>query len=115
MEITADKNSVESIIKKAEEYGSIQGNLIKYKAIYKVSGAASELLSYAVIAALFIPFFALLNLGICIWLGDKINNMPGAFFIMSGFYLIVALVLAFTRKKWIRSALENSIINHSLK
>ncbi len=115
METTEHSHPVESFIEKAEKYAGLKTKLLAYKGIDKLAESLSSLLSGALVLIVFIPFFALLNLGICIYLSHAINSLAGAFFIMSGFYLLIVFILALLRKKLLMPSIANLIIKHILK
>jgi hypothetical protein len=116
METTLNNgHSVETLIRKTEEYVNLKGDLLKYKAISKTSEMVAEIASFACIIAVFVPSFALLNIGICLWLGHTIENVPGAFLIMSGFYLLTGIILLLTRRKKVKKAIADLIIKQALK
>jgi len=106
---------VESLIEKAEVYSGLKAKLIVYKGIEKASDSLSTLLSAIIVVMVFIPFFALLNIGICLWLSHIINSLADSFFIMAGFYLLIGAFLALLRKKIIKPSLANLIVKHILK
>lgn len=108
-------SEIQSFIEKAEVYTALKAKLLVYKATDKASEAGSELFSGLLVMVVFIPCFALLNVAICICLGRAINSLSGAFFIMSGFYFLVGIMLALFRKKWLKPAIANLIIRHILK
>jgi|ERR1700722_10433492 len=106
--------SIEVILEETEEYIRMREQLFKYKTLAKVSDTAADALSGILTLLIFIPFFALLNIGICIWLGNTLNNMSEAFFIISGFYLLVGVILSMVRRR-IKPSITNLIIKQALK
>ncbi len=108
-------HSIESVIEKTEEYAASKVLLMKYQAIDKISDILSDVLSGAVVVAIFIPFFALMNIGICIWLGRSIQNLPLAFIMVSGFYLILGIIILSIRKRKIKPKVADLIIRQALK
>ena len=97
-----------------KEYAEKRLDLLKMEATEKSSlgaGTATFLL-LASVAGLF--FIILFNIGLGLWIGSLLGNYGYGVLIMSGFYLLVLLVIFMARKS-ITNTVANKIvkaINH---
>ncbi len=72
---------------------------------------ASSVVSFSMLAAFIIFFFLLFaGLGASLWLGGVLNNLPLGFFAVSGFVLLIFLILFFTRKTLFYPFIKNLVI-----
>lgn len=108
----ADKEEKKTIEKIAETTDDIFETYRKLMAItlveYTTLGASTSVVG---IAYLIFVVFALLfvGLGSAWWLGESLSNMKAGFFIVSGAYTAILLILLLVRKKII-SSIRNLII-----
>ncbi|MGV8139860.1 MAG: hypothetical protein AB2L20_32135 [Mangrovibacterium sp.] len=105
---------IESLIEKGEQYGKTTLELIKLKTLDKTANVASDLVSWLIIVIFAILFFLILNIGIALWLGDLLGKSCYGFFVIAGFYGILALVFGVFRKQLIKRPVNNSIITQVL-
>jgi hypothetical protein len=101
---------LETLIERAEAFGKTSIKLFKLKTIDKTSEIVSNLASWFVLIILFALFFTILNIGIALWIGEMLGKSYYGFFILSGFYAILAIVIQIFSSRWIRKPLRNSII-----
>jgi asparagine N-glycosylation enzyme membrane subunit Stt3 len=106
---------IESLIEKGEQYGKTTLELIKLKTLDKSAGAASDLVSWLIVVIFATLFFLILNIGIALWIGDLLGKSYYGFFVIAGFYAILALVFSIFRKQLIKRPLNNSIITQVLE
>ena len=106
---------LETLYEHVEQYTSTSIELYRLKTIKKgaevVSGVASGL---ALTVILFICFLVF-NIGMAFFLGKMTGETYYGFFIVSGFYLLLALLVYIFRKQWIRIPITQSIISQTLK
>jgi hypothetical protein len=76
----------------------------------KATNIGSGILGAVVIGILgfFIVFFA--GFGLAWWLGNVINSRAGGFLLVSGFFLLVMVILLAIRKKIVFPFFRNSIL-----
>jgi phosphoglycerol transferase MdoB-like AlkP superfamily enzyme len=106
---------IESLIEKGEQYGKTTLELIKLKTLDKTASVASDLVSWLVIVIFATLFFLILNIGIALWIGDLLGKSYYGFFVIAGFYAILALVFSVFRKQLIKKPVNNSIITQVLE
>lgn len=105
----------EQLYNKAVLYTKTSLELAKLKAIDKTSDIISSLaviISISMIVAMFTLF---LNIGIALWIGEMLNNMSLGFLIISGFYVIVAIIVYVLRKSLIKEPIDNLIVSKLLE
>lgn len=106
---------IESLIERGEQYGKTTLELIKLKTLDKSADVASDLVSWLIIVIFATLFFLILNIGIALWIGDLLGKPYYGFFIVAGFYAILALVFAIFRKQLVKKPVNNSIITQVLE
>lgn len=102
---------IESLFERAEAYGKTSLNLIKLKAIDKVSVLISMVLSWLIVIVVVALFFIVLNIGIALWLGELLGKSYYGFFIVSGFYAVLGIIFLL----WVRKPITNSIVSKMIK
>ena len=107
--------SIESIFNKADRYGKTSLELFKLKVISKSADAAASLTSRLVVAIFIGLSLVVLNTGAALWIGEAIGKSYYGFFIVAGFYAVIAALLNFFRNAWIKTPINNSIIAQVLK
>ena len=106
---------IESLIEKGEQYGKTTLELLKLKTIDKSADVASNLVSWLLVVIFAVLFFLILNIGVALWLGEVLGKSYYGFFVVSGFYALLALVFGIFRKQLIKEPLNNSIIEQALE
>jgi len=107
--------SIESLIEKGEQYGKTTLELLKLKTIDKSADVASNLVSWLIVVIFAVLFFLILNIGVALWLGEMLGKSYYGFFVVSGFYALLALIFGIFRKQLIKEPLNNSIIEQVLE
>jgi hypothetical protein len=107
--------SIEKLIERAEAYVKTSFELSKYTALDTAADVFSTLAARLTIW-LFVTLFSLfINIGIALWIGEELGQLYYGFFVVAGFYIIVAWVLYIFRKKWLKVPMSNFIIRRTLK
>lgn len=106
---------IELLYNKAEKYTKTSFELLQLNTIDKTSDVISSLAvvtSMVIIVAIFILF---INIGISLLIGKLLNDYAMGFFLISGFYFIVALIVFVFRKTLIKIPIDNLIVSKLLK
>jgi hypothetical protein len=106
---------IEELIEKGEQYGKTTIELLKLKTLDKSSDVASNVVSWLIVVIFAVLFFLILNIGVALWLGELIGKSYNGFFIVSGFYALLALIFGIFRKQLIKNPVNNSIIDQVLE
>ncbi|TDR25257.1 MULTISPECIES: hypothetical protein [Flavobacterium] len=106
---------IELLYKKAEKYSKTSFELLQLNTIDKTSDVISSLsvvISISIIVAMFTLF---INIGISLFIGKLLNDYAMGFFLVSGFYFIVAIIVFIFRKTLIKIPIDNLIVSKLLK
>ena len=106
---------IESLIEKGEQYGKTTLELLKLKTLDKSADVASYLVSWLIVLIFAVLFFLILNIGVALWLGELLGKSYYGFFIVAGFYALLALIFGVFRKQLIKNPVNNSIIEQVLE
>jgi len=102
--------SIESLFTQTKDYVDNRLELFKLKFIDKSSSIASSAVSGITLFVIFFIFFVILNIGIALLIGDLVGKSYLGFLIWAGFYLIVGLVIMFSRNKIFKGPISGAII-----
>lgn len=108
-------NPIDTLIGNSKDYVETRLNLFKLKAVDKSSDLASAIISFIPLVLIFTIVFILLNIGIALLIGDWVGRASWGFLILTGVYIIIALVLFKQRTKWIKIPFANMLIRKFLK
>jgi hypothetical protein len=106
---------IESLIEKGEQYGKTTLELLKLKTLDKSADVVSNLVSWLIVFIFAVLFFLILNIGVALWLGELLGKSYYGFFVVSGFYALLALIFGIFRKQIVKNPVNNSIIEQVLE
>lgn len=109
-----EKSLFETLLEKTEDYSRTSIELLKLKAVDKISDGASSAASKIAGIFFFLMFFMLVSVGLSLWLGALLGKVWYGFFIVGGFYGILFAVLFFVKHNWLKNMVGNSIIKQML-
>jgi hypothetical protein len=104
----------ESALDHAKEYAQASFDLIKLKAVNKGSEVASVAVSYFLVTAALILFITIVSIGAALWVGELIGKVYYGFFIVAGFYALVALIIYLGRQALVKKPIANMVIKKYL-
>lgn len=107
--------SLEMLYEKAKKYTQTSLDLLVLNTIDKSADVLSSLASRVFIALTVAMFTLFINIGISLFIGKLLNEYYLGFFIVSGFYFIIAGVLYVFKDKLIETPIANLIIAKLLK
>jgi hypothetical protein len=109
------ETSVELLFQRVEEYSKTSLQLLHFKAIEKSSDVLSSLLTNLITILVAIMAILFIHIGVAWWIGSLLHHVAYGFFIVGGFYTLVAITMQLFKKSWIKSPLHNSIITQMTK
>jgi hypothetical protein len=115
MEREVEMPDLDKLLSKSKAYLNTTVELYRLKTIEKTSEVVSVLLYIIFIFSSIAIFTVLLNIGIAIWLGEVLGYNAYGFFIVSGFYLLIALIIFIFGEKLVKIPLSQTIIEQILK
>lgn len=107
--------SADLLYKKAKKYSETSAELLALKAVDKTADVFSSLASIVLIVSVVAMFTLFVNVGLSLYIGNLLNVSYLGFFIVSAFYLVLALVLYAFKDKFIKTPVANLIILKLLK
>ncbi len=107
-------DNLELLYEKAKRYTETSIELYKLQAVDKSADIASSIVSSLVIGLAVAMFMLFLNIGLSLLLGDYLDNIYLGFFIVSGIYLILAIVLNIFKKDLVKIPITNLVIGKLL-
>ncbi|MFD2907135.1 phage holin family protein [Flavobacterium ardleyense] len=107
--------NIERLYEKAENYTKTSLELVKLKAIDKMSEIISSLAVVISIACIIAMFSLFLNIAVALWIGNKLNDYAAGFLIVSGFYLVAGIVVYMFRREWIKKPIDDLIVGKLLE
>lgn len=107
--------SVDKLYEKAKKYTETSTELLVLKTVDKSADVLSSLTAIILIVFIIAVFTLFVNIGLSLFIGNLLNQYYLGFFIVSAFYLVLALVLYVYRDAFIKLPLSNLIIAKLLK
>ena len=106
---------IESLLERVTDYGKTSYELVKLKVVDKTTDGLSSFLPNTVIVAILCSFLLFANLGLALWLGKILGELFYGFFIVAGFYALIAFIMHLFMRKWIKRILYDYMIKQLLK
>ena len=106
---------LELLFEKAEAYSKTTLELLKLKAIDKSADVASSLVSRLTILLVVALFIVIVNIGVALWLGELLGKTYYGFFVIGGFYALIAVLLHVFRHPLLKTPVSDTIIMQMLK
>ena len=109
------KNQMELLFEKASDYVETRLDLFKLKATQKSTDIISSMASRLVLILIVTLIIFMVNIGLALWLGDALGKSYYGFFVLGGFYLLVAVLFQAFKTKWVEDPVSNAIIKKLTK
>lgn len=106
--------SIEELFQKLKDYGDTRLDLFKLKSINKASGFLSTMISSLILLILFVLAFFCITIGFALLIGSCLGEIYWGFFIIAGFYIIVGLILYYSRHKFLKTPISNKLLTELL-
>lgn len=113
--MTDSTTPIATLLDRAENYGKTTLNLFKLNAIDKSADVVSSLVSQLAVLMAVVFSVLIASIGLSLWIGKLLGDSFFGFFIIGGFYAVVAIILNVFRHQWIKYPVSNSIIKQMLK
>ncbi len=107
-------NSFESLFGRAGEYFETRLELLRLKSVDKSSDVISSLVAALTIILIISFAIIIVSIGLALWIGEQIGKSYYGFFIVGGFYIIIALIGYLLRKRFLKAPVANLFINKVL-
>jgi len=113
--MTDDTTPIATLFERAEDYSKTTIKLFKLNAIDKSADVASSLVARLAVIMTVVFSVLIISIGVGFWLGKMLDDTSYGFFIVGGFYVLLAILLHLFRKQWLKYPVSNSIIKKLLK
>ena len=107
--------SIETLFEKATDYSKTSLELIRLQAINSSALVVSSLASGFVLSIVVVFFITCLNIGLALWIGEMLGKTYYGFFVITGFYVLVAALVWAFRRPLIKEPVSHSIITKLLR
>lgn len=107
---TTEATPIEIFFEEAAAYSKTTIELMRLVAISKTADLLSLITAGLVITIITGVFAVFMNIGVAMWLGEVLGKPYYGYFIVGGFYGLLALLLIVLRKSLIIRPVNNAII-----
>ncbi|MFI0428223.1 hypothetical protein [Mariniflexile sp. HMF6888] len=107
--------SIDMLYEKAKKYTGTSAELFALNTVDKTADVLSSLTAIVLLVIVVAMFTLFVNVGLSLFIGSLLNAYYLGFFIVSAFYLVLALVLYAFKDKFIKMPVANLIIAKLLK
>lgn len=105
---------IASLFERAEDLSKTSIKLYKLNLIDTSAEVVSSVVASLAIFSTVALSFLIMNIGLALWIGKLLIEPFYGFFIIGGFYALLAIVLYIFKNQWIKNPLSNSIIRKML-
>jgi phosphoglycerol transferase MdoB-like AlkP superfamily enzyme len=113
--MTDNATPLAKLLERAEDYADSTIELFKLNAIDKSADVVSSLVSRLAVVMAVALSLLIINIGLALWIGKLLGDTFYGFFIIGGFYALLALLLNKFRHQWIKYPVSDSIIKQMIK
>ncbi len=106
---------IESLLESTKEYVKNSIELAKLKIFDKVADVVSTLIPHAVVFVVVMCLLLFVSLGCAFWLGGILHDLYLGFFVVAGFYGLLALILHFFMSKRFKNLISDYVVKQLLK
>lgn len=103
------------LISKTENFAKTSIDLLKLNMVEKTADITSSVTSGITVILIVAMFALFLNIGLGIWIGELLHSTYLGFLIVSGFYLIVAIIVYCYQDRLIKNPVSDRIVIKLLK
>lgn len=107
-----NQNNFEELTERLNSYVITSIDLLKLQTTERSSAIGAKLFSSMVLTLFFVLIFVLLSIGISIYISNFFDSNYFGFIILSGSYLVIALIIFFARKMILENPFKNKLIRN---
>jgi hypothetical protein len=107
-------NKLEALGEEAYDLAEAKLHLLKLKTVNKTAAIASAGVWSISLFVLALLFVLMVNIGLALWLGEKMGKAYYGFFVVSLVYILGALILGIFKKQLIKTPMVNFVIKSFL-
>lgn len=106
-----EKTTTNELYQKAENYAKSSLKLVCLQTVKKSSELFAALGFGFIMFVVVCFFFFLINFGVSLWVGQKLNDLALGFCLVASFYFVLAILLLVFKKTIMNKYFKNWIIN----
>ncbi|CCG54242.1 Probable transmembrane protein [Flavobacterium indicum GPTSA100-9 = DSM 17447] len=106
-----EKTTTNELYQKAENYAKSSLKLVCLQTVKKSSELFAALGFGFILVVVVCFFFVLINFGVSLWVGQKLNDLALGFCLVASFYFVLAILLLVFKKTIMNKYFKNWIIN----
>lgn len=106
-----EKTTTNELYQKAENYAKSSLKLVCLQTVKKSSELFAALGFGFILVVVVCFFFVLINFGVSLWVGQKLNDLALGFCLVASFYFVLAILLLVFKKTIMNKYFKNRIIN----
>jgi hypothetical protein len=106
-----EKTTTNELYQKAENYAKSSLKLVCLQTVKKSSELFAALGFGFILVVVVCFFFFLINFGVSLWVGQKLNDLALGFCLVASFYFVLAILLLVFKKTIMNKYFKNWIIN----
>ena len=106
-----EKTTTNELYQKAENYAKSSLKLVCLQTVKKSSELFAALGFGFILVVVVCFFFVLINFGVSLWVGQKLNDLALGFCLVASFYFVLAILLIVFKKTIMNKYFKNWIIN----
>lgn len=110
-----NSNLIETLLERAAEYGKTNYDLVKLNVIDKTTNGISTFVPNTVVLLVLSTVMLFFNLGMAFWISNLLGAFFYGFFIVAAFYALVAFIMYFFLRKWVKRIFYDYLIRQILK
>jgi Zn-dependent protease with chaperone function len=105
---------IDSLLERATDYGKTSYELVKLNVIDKTTNSISSFVPNTVVFLILSTVLLFFNLGMALWIGKLVGELFYGFFIVSSFYVLLAFIMYFFLRKWVKRVFYDYMIKQLL-
>ena len=110
-----DKSKIEQIYERVEQYVLTSVELYKLKALQKVAGVATSLITSFLLAIFGLLFLLFVSIGLAVYLGEVMGRIHYGFMIVAGIYLLFSIIVYILRAQVLKDKVNTFIVRKIFK
>ena len=106
---------IQALFERTIDYGKTSYELLKLRILEKTTDIVSSTIPQAIMFVIIIFLLLFANMGLAFWLGEILGETYYGFFIVSGFYAFVGLIVYLFMYKKLKMYVSDKFIKRVLK
>ncbi|WP_313980668.1 phage holin family protein [Xanthocytophaga flavus] len=105
------KDKLEDSMEHIEAYVQTRFELVLLNTSDKIAHLITDIVLLFIVGIVSLCIALFVGIGLAWWIGDRLQNMPAGFFIVSGIYILLGIILYIVSKKTIKTTFVKQLLN----